>query len=192
MPDVAGMRGLVIGADAVFAHPVQNGCADTVGAVRLDAAVCDRNDRVRFSGEEARDGLAVLLLHGELHLIPIAVGLLRAGDRQGRERLAADARQAAVDVRAFKLQLLRVVHVPQRAAAAFGKYGQSGSTRCADGCSTRRSSAKTAERPMCAMRILHNSPGSAPGTNTTCPSTRATPSRPRSRLRLSPEAYRRV
>lgn len=100
MPDVAGMRGLVIGADAVFAHPVQNGCADTVGAVRLDAAVCDRNDRVRFSGEEARDGLSVLLLHGELHLVPIAVGLLCAGNGQGGERLAADACQAIIDVRA--------------------------------------------------------------------------------------------
>lgn len=121
MPDVAGMRGLVIGADAVFAHPVQNSCADTVGAVRLDAAVCDRNDRVRFSGEEARGRLSVLLLHGELHLVPIAVGLLCAGDGQGSERLAADARQAAVDVRALKLQLLRIIHVPQRAAAAFGK-----------------------------------------------------------------------
>lgn len=81
----------------------------------------DRNDRVRFSGEEARDGLSVLLLHGELHLVPIAVGLLCAGDGQGSERLAADARQAAVDVRALKLQLLRIIHVPQRAAAAFGK-----------------------------------------------------------------------
>lgn len=77
------MRGLVIGADAVFAHPVQNGCADAFGTVRLDAAVCDRNDRVRFSGEKARGRLSVLLLHGELHLVPIAVGLLCAGD--GRE-----------------------------------------------------------------------------------------------------------
>lgn len=57
MPDVAGMRGLVIGADAVFAHPVQNGCADTVGAVRLDAAVCDRNDRVRFPAKKPATGL---------------------------------------------------------------------------------------------------------------------------------------
>lgn len=40
---------------------------------------------------------------------------------QGSERLAADARQAAVDVRALKLQLLRIIHVPQRAAAAFRK-----------------------------------------------------------------------
>ena len=121
MPDVAGMCGFVIRADAVFAHPVQNGCADAVGAVRLDAAVCDRDDRVRLSREEARGGLAVLLLHGELHLIPIAVGLLRAGDRQGRERLAADTRQAAMDMRALELQLLRVVHMPQRTAAALGE-----------------------------------------------------------------------
>ena len=117
------MRGFVIGADAVFAHPVQNGCADTVGAVRLDAAVCDRNDRVRFSGEEARDGLSVLLLHGELHLVPIAVDLFRAGDGQGRERLAADACQAIIDVRALEFQFLRIVHMPQRAAAASWKIG---------------------------------------------------------------------
>lgn len=50
------MRGFVIGADAVFAHPVQNGCADTVGAVRLDAAVCDRNNRVRFPAKKPATG----------------------------------------------------------------------------------------------------------------------------------------
>ena len=83
--------------------------------------MCDRNDRVRFSGEEARDGLSVLLLHGELHLVPIAVGLLCAGNGQGRERLAADACQAIIDVRALEFQFLRIVHMPQRAAAAFGK-----------------------------------------------------------------------
>lgn len=169
------MRGFVIGADAVFAHPVQNGCADTVGAVRLDAAVCDRNDRVRFSGEEARDGLSVLLLHGELHLVPIAVDLFRAGDGQGRERLAADACQAIIDVRALEFQFLRIVHMPQRAAAASWKIGTVRLHAVRRRLLHTQQFRKTAERPMCAMRILHTSPGSAPGTNTTCPSTRAIP-----------------
>ena len=74
-----------------------------------------------FPAKKPATGFSVLLLHGELHLVPIAVDLFRAGDGQGRERLAADACQAAVAVRALKLQLLRIVHVPQGAAAAFGK-----------------------------------------------------------------------
>ena len=115
------MRLLVIGADVILLHPGEHRAADRVRAVRLDAAVPDRDDPVRLAGEEARDGAAVLLLHGELDFVSIAVGLRRAGDGERRDRLPADAGQAALDVRLLECKLLLVVHMPQRTAAAAGK-----------------------------------------------------------------------
>ena len=81
----------------------------------------DRDDPVRLAGEEACDGAAVLLLHGELDFVSIAVRLRRAGDGERRSRLSADAGQAALDVRLLECKLLPVVHMPQGTAAAAGK-----------------------------------------------------------------------
>ena len=81
----------------------------------------DRDDPVRLAGEKACDGAAVLLLHGELDFVSVAVRLRRAGDGERRNRLPADAGQAALDVRLLECKLLLVVHMPQRAAAAEGK-----------------------------------------------------------------------
>lgn len=128
-----------------------------------------------FRQKKPAAGFPFCSWHGELHLVPIAVGLLCASDGQGSERLAADARQAAVDVRALKLQLLRIIHVPQRAAAAFGKirairlYAVRRRLLHAQqlGKDRRASDVRNADSAQFAR--------SAPGTNTTCPSTRAMP-----------------
>ena len=123
MADIAASGFLVVGADLVLPHPADHRRANRIGTVRLDAAVRDRDDAVRPSGEKARLGAAVLLLHRVLYLVAVTVLLCCACDFERFQRAAADAVQRIQHALALQLGFQFIVRMAEITAAAGRKIG---------------------------------------------------------------------
>ena len=116
---------LVVGRDAVRAHPARHGEGAGVGGFALKQAAFDGHNLMRPRAEEAEDGLAPAA-DGENGLVPVPERRVGADYAVDGDVQPAHAAQGVVDLAPLELELRGVAHVHTGAAAAAPVYGALG------------------------------------------------------------------
>ena len=120
MPHQAAAGALVVGGDIVLLHPLQRRGSESACRLGLEEAVLHIDDAVGPLPVEPGQRAVLSRLDGELDLVAVAAGVLRAVDDIHPHIRPADAAQGVLHPDAFGLQFLGVVHMAQLAAAALG------------------------------------------------------------------------
>lgn len=123
VPHQALARGLVVGGNLVFLHPPDKGPPQAGHRLRLKEAILHGQHLVAPGPVVAHQRPILAGGHGELHLVPIAQGVLRPQHRGHGEGQPAQPGQSVLHPLTLGPQLLGVGHVAILTAAAAGAQG---------------------------------------------------------------------
>lgn len=119
--DQAGAGRLLVGRDVEVLHPPQKGQTQGGDGLRLEEAVGHIQYVVASGAVVAHRRAPAARRHGELHLVAVAVGRLRAQQRGQVQPDPAHPLQGVGDALALGPQLLGIGEVPELTAAAPAK-----------------------------------------------------------------------